>query len=141
MRQRVIDRVARENDLRQAVEESLLEVHYQPIVDLASGAIYGIEALARWPDRWPEVAPMEFIEIAEETGVIGAIGLHVMRAGLEQFAGWRRTGLVSDDVRVSVNVSGRQLDDPAPAAGDPERDRRRRAAGRARSGSRSPRAR
>ncbi len=112
MRQRVIDRVARENDLRQAVEESLLEVHYQPIVDLASGAIYGIEALARWPDRWPEVAPMEFIEIAEETGVIGAIGLHVMRAGLEQFAAWRRTGVVCDDVRVSVNVSGRQLDDP-----------------------------
>jgi EAL domain-containing protein (putative c-di-GMP-specific phosphodiesterase class I) len=112
MRQRVIDRVARENDLRQAVEESLLEVHYQPIVDLASGAIYGIEALARWPDRWPEVAPMDFIEIAEETGVIGAIGLHVMRAGLEQFAAWRREGIVSEDVRVSVNVSGRQLDDP-----------------------------
>ena len=111
MRQRVIDRVARENDLRQAIEESLLEVHYQPIVDLRSGAIYGIEALARWPDRWPEVAPMEFIEIAEETGVIGAIGLHVMRAGLEQFAVWRRAGLVSEDVRVSVNVSGRQLDD------------------------------
>jgi diguanylate cyclase (GGDEF)-like protein/PAS domain S-box-containing protein len=112
MRQRVIDRVARENDLRQAVEESLLEVHYQPIVDLVSGRIYGIEALARWPDRWPEVAPMEFIEIAEETGVIGAIGLHVMRAGLEQFAAWRRAGVVSEDVRVSVNVSGRQLDDP-----------------------------
>jgi diguanylate cyclase (GGDEF)-like protein/PAS domain S-box-containing protein len=112
MRQRVIDRVARENDLRQAVEESLLEVHYQPIVDLVSGAIYGIEALARWPDRWPEVAPMEFIEIAEETGVIGAIGLHVLRAGLEQFASWRSSGIVSDEVRVSVNVSGRQLDDP-----------------------------
>jgi diguanylate cyclase (GGDEF)-like protein len=112
MRQRVIDRVARENDLRQAVEESLLEVHYQPIVELRSGAIHGIEALARWPDRWPEVAPMEFIEIAEETGVIGAIGMHVLRAGLEQFALWRRTGIVSDDVRVSVNVSGRQLDDP-----------------------------
>jgi diguanylate cyclase (GGDEF)-like protein/PAS domain S-box-containing protein len=112
MRQRVIDRVARENDLRQAVEESLLEVHYQPIVDLVNGSIYGLEALARWPDRWPEVAPMEFIEIAEETGVIGAIGLHVLRAGLERFAAWRRAGLVSDEVRVSVNVSGRQLDDP-----------------------------
>ena len=112
MRQRVIDRVARENDLRQAVEESLLDVHYQPIIDLTSGAIYGVEALARWPDRWPEVAPMEFIEIAEETGVIGAIGLHVMRVGLERFAAWQRAGLVSDDVRVSVNVSGRQLDDP-----------------------------
>ena len=112
MRQRVIDRVARENDLRQAVEESLLEVHYQPIIDLVSGAICGVEALARWPDRWPEVAPIEFIELAEETGVIGEIGLQVMRAGLERFAAWRRSGLVSEDVRVCSNVSGRQLDDP-----------------------------
>jgi diguanylate cyclase (GGDEF)-like protein/PAS domain S-box-containing protein len=112
MRQRVIDRVRRENDLRQAVEESLLTVHYQPIVDLASGAIYGIEALARWPDRWPELAPTKFIEIAEETGVIGAVGRHVMRVGLERFAAWRRAGLVSEEVRVSVNVSGHQLEDP-----------------------------
>jgi EAL domain-containing protein (putative c-di-GMP-specific phosphodiesterase class I) len=87
-------------------------VHYQPIVELASGALYGVEALARWPDRWPEVATIEFIEIAEETGVIGAIGLHVLRAGLEQFAAWRAAGLVSEEIRVSVNVSGRQLDDP-----------------------------
>src|SRR5205807_10131082 len=108
MRQRVIDRVARENDLRQAIEESLLEVHYQPIVDLRSGAIYGIEALARWPDRWPEVAPVEFIEMAVVAGVVGAIGLHVMRAGLEQFAVWRRAVLVSEDVRGSGQVSGRR---------------------------------
>jgi diguanylate cyclase (GGDEF)-like protein/PAS domain S-box-containing protein len=112
MRQRVVDRVTRESDLRLAVEESLLEVHYQPIVELSSGALYGVEALARWPDRWPEVPPIEFIEIAEETGVIGAIGLQVLRAGLEQFAAWRKAGLVSDEIRVSVNVSGRQLDDP-----------------------------
>jgi diguanylate cyclase (GGDEF)-like protein len=112
MRQRVVDRVTRENDLRLAVENSLLEVHYQPIVELSSGVLYGVEALARWPDHWPEVAPIEFIEIAEETGVIGAIGLQVLRAGLEQFAAWRAAGLVSDEVRLSVNVSGRQLDDP-----------------------------
>jgi diguanylate cyclase (GGDEF)-like protein/PAS domain S-box-containing protein len=112
MRQRVVERVARENDLRQAVEEALLEVHYQPIVELATGAIYGMEALARWPEAWPEVAPIEFIEIAEETGVIGAIGLHILRAGLEQFAAWRTAGLVSEQMRISVNVSGRQLDDP-----------------------------
>jgi diguanylate cyclase (GGDEF)-like protein/PAS domain S-box-containing protein len=112
MRQRVIERVTRENDLRQAVEEALLEVHYQPIIEMGSGVIYGLEALARWPDRWPEVAPIDFIKLAEETGVIGAIGLQVMRAGLEQFAAWRQAGLVADHVRISVNVSGRQLDDP-----------------------------
>ena len=112
MRERVIERVTRENDLRQAVQEALLEVHYQPIVEMGSGAIYGLEALARWPDRWPEVAPIEFIQLAEETGVIGAIGLQVMRAGLERFAAWAQAGLVPGSVRISVNVSGRQLDDP-----------------------------
>jgi EAL domain-containing protein (putative c-di-GMP-specific phosphodiesterase class I) len=108
----MVDRVTRENELRHAVEGSLLEVHYQPIVELATGRIYGIEALARWPDRWPRVVPLEFISIAEETGVIGALGLHVLRAGLGKFASWRLGGLVAEDVSLSVNVSGRQLDDP-----------------------------
>ena len=112
MHQRVVDRLARENDLRQAVEQSLLRVHYQPIVDLATGRIRGLEALARWPAGWPEVDPLEFIPIAEETGVIGALGLHVLRTALETLAGWRRAGLVSDEVCVSVNISGRQFDDP-----------------------------
>ena len=68
MRQRVIDRVARENDLRQAVEQSLLEVHYQPIVDLAIGR--DLRDSRRWPVARPVAsgAPTEFIEIAEETG-------------------------------------------------------------------------
>jgi diguanylate cyclase (GGDEF)-like protein/PAS domain S-box-containing protein len=112
MRQRVVDRLARQNDLRQAVEQSLLPVHYQPIVDLATGQICGLEALVRWPDGWPEVAPLDFIPIAEETGVIGPLGLHVLRTALEMLAVWRRVGLVGDNVQMSVNVSGRQLDDP-----------------------------
>jgi EAL domain-containing protein (putative c-di-GMP-specific phosphodiesterase class I) len=101
-----------ENDLRQAVEQSLLPIHYQPIVDLATGRIRGLEALARWPIGWPQVAPLDFIPIAEETGVIGSLGLHVLRTALDALADWRRRGLVSNDVCVSVNVSGRQLDDP-----------------------------
>jgi EAL domain-containing protein (putative c-di-GMP-specific phosphodiesterase class I) len=113
MHRRVVDRLARQNELRQAVEQSLLPIHYQPIVDLATGQISGLEALARWPEAWPEVAPLEFIPIAEETGVIGALGLHVLRSALDTLAGWRREGLVGDDVQMSVNVSGRQLDDPA----------------------------
>jgi diguanylate cyclase (GGDEF)-like protein/PAS domain S-box-containing protein len=113
MHQRVVDRLARQNELRQAVEQSLLPIHYQPIVDLATGRISGLEALVRWPVGWPQVAPLDFIPIAEETGVIGPLGLHVLRTALATLAGWRRSGLVGDEVQMSVNVSGRQLDDPA----------------------------
>jgi EAL domain-containing protein (putative c-di-GMP-specific phosphodiesterase class I) len=89
-----------------------MPIHYQPIVDLATGRISGLEALARWPERWPEVTPLDFIPIAEETGMIGALGLHVLRTALDTLACWRREGLVDEDLQMSVNVSGRQLDDP-----------------------------
>jgi diguanylate cyclase (GGDEF)-like protein/PAS domain S-box-containing protein len=112
MHRRVVDRLARENDLRLAVERSLLPIHFQPIVDLATGRIRAFEALARWPADWPVVTPLEFIPIAEETGVIGALGLHVLRTALETLAYWRRGGLVGDDVCVSVNLSARQFEDP-----------------------------
>ena len=68
MHRRVVDRLARENELRQVVEARCSSVHYQPIVDLATGRISGLEALARWPADWPPVSPLEFIPIAEETG-------------------------------------------------------------------------
>jgi diguanylate cyclase (GGDEF)-like protein/PAS domain S-box-containing protein len=113
MHRRVVDRLSRQNELRQAVEQSLLPIHYQPIIDLATGRVSGLEALVRWPEGWPEVAPLDFIPIAEETGVIGPLGLHVLRNALATLADWRRSGLVSDEVQMSVNVSGRQLDDPA----------------------------
>jgi diguanylate cyclase (GGDEF)-like protein/PAS domain S-box-containing protein len=112
MHRRVVERLARESELRQAVEQELLAIHYQPIVDLASGEVRGLEALARWPVGWPEVTPAEFIPIAEETGLISALGLHVLQGSLDTVAAWRRAGLISEQVRVSVNVSGRQLDDP-----------------------------
>jgi EAL domain-containing protein (putative c-di-GMP-specific phosphodiesterase class I) len=115
MHRRVVDRLARETELRQVVECSLLGIHYQPIIDLASGEICGLEALARWPADRPPVPPTEFISIAEETGVIGALGQHVMLGALRTLAGWRADGLVSDEVCMSVNLSGRQLDDPGLA--------------------------
>jgi diguanylate cyclase (GGDEF)-like protein/PAS domain S-box-containing protein len=112
MHRRLVDRLARENELRQAVEQDLLPVHYQPIIDLGTGRITALEALVRWPSEWPEVAPVEFVPIAEDTGLVGALGLHVLRTALHTLAGWRRGGLVSDSVRVSVNVSARQFEDP-----------------------------
>jgi diguanylate cyclase (GGDEF)-like protein/PAS domain S-box-containing protein len=112
MHRGVLDRLAREVSLRRAVEGSLLRTHYQPIVELSSGRVCGLEALARWPEAWPTVEPTEFIAIAEETGVIGALGRQVTDTALKSLAGWRQKGLVSDEVCMSVNLSGRQLDDP-----------------------------
>ena len=90
MRRRVVDRLTRETELRQVIECSLLGIHYQPIVDLGTGAICGLEALARWPENWGEggiVAPSDFITIAEETGVIGALGEQVLQRALQTRAG------------------------------------------------------
>ncbi len=112
MRRRVVQRLERENELREAIERSLLEVHYQPIVDLATGRLRAFEALARWPSGWTPVAPAEFIPIAEETGLIGPLGSHVMQRALQALAAWRRRGLVADYVCLNVNVSGLQLEDP-----------------------------
>jgi diguanylate cyclase (GGDEF)-like protein len=112
MRRRVVDRVARENELREAVECGLLEIHYQPIVSLATGDICGMEALARWPAGWGKVSPSEFIPIAEDAGLISSLWAHVLCAALTAFARWRRDGLVTDEVCMSVNLSARQLDDP-----------------------------
>jgi diguanylate cyclase (GGDEF)-like protein len=113
MHRRVAERLSHENALRRAVEAALIEVHYQPIVELATGQIRGFEALARWPKDWPELPPLEFIPIAEESGLIAPLGLHVLRVALETLGSWRQAGLVADDVHMSVNISRRQLADPA----------------------------
>ena len=112
MHRRIADRLSHHNALREAVEQSLIEVHYQPVVQLDTGRIHGFEALARWPEGWPPLTPSQFIPLAEETGLIISLGRHVLRAALSTLASWREAGLVADDVRMSVNVSGTQLDDP-----------------------------
>ena len=75
-----------------------------------------MEALTRWPGRLEAVPPSEFIPIAEDTGMIGSLGQHVLGVALATLARWRRDGLVADDVCMSVNLSGRQLDDQGLAA-------------------------
>ena len=112
MHQRVVDRVARESELRQAVDRSLIEVHYQPIVDLTTGRICQLEALARWPESWGPLDAIEFVSIAEESGLIKELGMSVLRSALGAMAAWRNAGLVSADVGLGVNISRRQLDDP-----------------------------
>lgn len=95
--------------LRQAVAAQELELHYQPVVELATERIVSVEALLRWhPPGQSPVPPSTFIPVAEETNLIGQLGAWVIRRACREAWPWyRRHG-----VGVSVNVSARQLDDP-----------------------------
>ena len=99
-----------ERDLRRAVSENRIEVHYQPIVDLGDGGIIGAEALARWPQPagQPAVGPDEFIPLAESLGLIERLGLRVFGQACRQLREWQsRSG--NEVFFISVNVSPRQL--------------------------------
>jgi len=106
-------RLYREVELRQAIERGELEVHYQPMVQLATGALAGAEALVRWRrSDGTLVAPGEFIPLAEDTGLIVPIGAWVLRRALRDAARWKRERLAPETAfRLSVNVSGRQYDE------------------------------
>ena len=105
--------VALEADLRRALDRDELELHYQPIVDLATGRIEGAEALLRW-DRpgYGPVLPSEFIPVAEESGLIAPIGSWVLRMACRQAAEWQGSQPGAEPFFVSVNLSARQFRDP-----------------------------
>jgi len=93
-----------ELDLRDAIQNEVLQPHYQPLICLSSGRITGFEALVRWPD--PErgmISPAEFIPVAEETGLINGLGGLMLRRACMDAALW------PDDVRVAVNLSPLQF--------------------------------
>jgi diguanylate cyclase len=112
MHDRVRERIELEAALRTALAEGQLRVAYQPIVALDTGRPVGAEALVRWdhPVRGA-IPPMTFIPVAEDAGLIGAIGTWVRNQALRQLAEWRADGTVTDDFYLSVNVSPRQLND------------------------------
>jgi diguanylate cyclase (GGDEF)-like protein len=102
------DRLALENDLRHALDRRELELHYQPKVDVRSGAVTGMEALVRW--RHPQrglISPTEFIPLAEETALIIPLGQWVLREACRQNKAWQDQGL--RPLRIAVNISGTQL--------------------------------
>lgn len=111
MHSRVADRLTIETSLRGALRDSLLRVHYQPVMHIASGQLSGFEALARWPQGWQEVSPVDFVGVAEESGLIRTLGAYVMQVALRDLARWRARGLADANLRMSVNVSAGQLDD------------------------------
>ncbi|HWF72367.1 MAG TPA: bifunctional diguanylate cyclase/phosphodiesterase, partial [Solirubrobacteraceae bacterium] len=98
------------DELRGAIERCELELHYQPQLDLVSGEIVAVEALVRWPHaRLGLVAPLEFLPLAEEAGLMGPLTAVVLDQALAQCAQWRGAGR---RVTVSVNVSTTNLVDP-----------------------------
>jgi len=101
-----------ETAMRRGLDGEEFSVHYQPVVDLATGRIVGAEALARW--RSPQhgsIPPVTFIPVAEDIGLISKLGERVLRTACVQVVGWQADGLVPADFSISVNLSTRQLDD------------------------------
>jgi diguanylate cyclase (GGDEF)-like protein/PAS domain S-box-containing protein len=107
LRARADRRLATASALRHALDRHEFTVHYQPIVDLATGTMVSAEALLRWthPDRGP-IGPDEFIPIAEDTGLILGIGAWVLEQACQELVGWQQT---APAMSVAVNLSVRQM--------------------------------
>ena len=106
-------RMEMELALRHALELGEITVHYQPIVSLSSGAITGVEALARWKHpHQGNIAPSEFIPIAEETGLINDLGALVLRESCRRMVSLGQANPDAAKLTLSVNISGRQFKRP-----------------------------
>jgi diguanylate cyclase (GGDEF)-like protein len=110
----VESRLETQNELRHAIDDGQIRAFYQPIVDSASGAVVGFEALARWehPVRGL-LAPGAFIDVAEETGLIVPLGARMLALACARTARWRDERPDRSDLHVAVNVSGTQFTHPS----------------------------
>jgi diguanylate cyclase (GGDEF)-like protein/PAS domain S-box-containing protein len=112
MHTRAVTRLAIETDLRRAIDNDQLVLHYQPIMWLDGNQIVGVEALVRWRrSDGTLVPPGEFIPVAEETGLIRPVGRWVLHEACQQLARWRSDLPQAAGLSMSVNVSARQLQD------------------------------
>jgi diguanylate cyclase (GGDEF)-like protein/PAS domain S-box-containing protein len=109
MHARARDRLGLENDLRHAIDNNAFEVHYQPIVSLASRRCVGFESLIRWTRNGEAISPATFIPIAEELGLIEPLGTWVLQQACRTFADWQRQFPAAEIDCITVNVSSRQL--------------------------------
>ena len=113
MYESLLERLELEADLRRAVDSGCLEVYYQPIVDLATEKVVGVEALSRWHDPTRGfVPPSTFIPLAEETGLIFDLGRSVLEKACSWVCEWQLAHPDDPFFYVSVNVSARQLQHP-----------------------------
>lgn len=110
MNKAALERLILENQLRKVLMRDELKVYYQPLVELSSGKIIGVEALLRWQHPTQGLLPpTKFIPIAEEMGLISQIGEWVLRTACYQAQNWLKQGF---QIQISVNVSGRQFQQP-----------------------------
>ena len=106
-------RLRMEANLRRALQNEELYLHYQPQIDLRSGRIVGVEALIRWNCReMGQLSPAEFIPVAEESGIIVDLGRWVLQSACRQAAVWCKAGLLDSLEHVAVNLSACQARDP-----------------------------
>ncbi len=110
LRHRFLERVRFEMDLRHALDRKELSMHYQPIVSLSEGRLLGFEALLRWHHgEFGFIPPNKFIPIAEQSGLIQAITVWILRETSRQLAEWQKISPEYRDLIVSVNISGKHL--------------------------------
>lgn len=110
MRDKFLERIQLEMDLRHAIERNELAMHYQPIVSLTDGRLIGFEALLRWHHaKKGMIPPFRFIPIAEDSGLILPMTVWILDQTCRQLAEWQRIGPEYRDLMVSVNISGKHL--------------------------------
>ncbi|WP_027181748.1 GGDEF/EAL domain-containing response regulator [Oleidesulfovibrio alaskensis] len=108
MTEQVTRRLSIEKSIRKGLERDEFQVYYQPRINIFNGKLVGMEALVRWvPEHGAVVSPAEFIPVAEETGLIVALGERVLRLACAQMRIWADRGW--GDLRMSVNISARQF--------------------------------
>jgi diguanylate cyclase (GGDEF)-like protein len=110
MHTRAVYLLQMENDLRRALDREELQVYYQPIVSLENGGLAGFEALLRW--QHPErgfISPVDFISLAEDTGLIVPIGMWILKRACRQLAKWQWQSPANRQLFMSVNLSSKQL--------------------------------
>jgi len=113
MNSAAVERLELEHELRQALDRREFRVHYQPVVDLRSGAIVGVEALLRWKHpRRGFLEPASFIPLLESTGLILPVGKWVLREACRQARDWQQRRGEARPLLMSVNVSAQQLERP-----------------------------
>jgi diguanylate cyclase (GGDEF)-like protein/PAS domain S-box-containing protein len=112
MHEVALRRLETEVGIREGIEAHQFEVFYQPIVETHTGRLIAAEALVRWnhPTRGL-LAPIEFITVAEDTGLIVPLGKHVLATAVHQTQAWKQNGTVDQNFYVSVNLSAHQLQD------------------------------
>jgi PAS domain S-box-containing protein len=109
MHENAVKRLRLETDLRRALDQGEFRVHYQPIVSLLTGKVAGFEALTRWQRPEGLVPPMEFIGVAEETGLIIPMNRKLLREACEHLRSWQAEFPSSPALTMSVNVTSREF--------------------------------